>query len=244
MRKIFLLLALAAMPAYLDAAYALVSGTATASSQQASGGTVLFNLLKPPGAGNIGLACLGSPAATTPQITALSGGGFASTAVIGRSNTNSDTECWIGYNASGSGGMQLAFSVTGSGFWRFRYSEWSGGPTSAAVDGSAVASTGSGSSATITTGNLTPTAALAELVYAFEVNTANQTLSSGPTNSFVATATGGDGRAEAAYQIVASTSGSYSTAWTFSTNTTADALIFSLEAATTAAHVVHRAISQ
>lgn len=143
-------------------------------------------------------------------------GGFTITGVIGggvtwaqqiQESTVGGVEIWAGPNSSGSG---TTVTVTPSNqFNRFDFivAEFSGMPSTLVLDGSAPSNGNTGGGNNVTTATITPTAGKVAVILA---GAATQfAIGGSPTGGFTAfttTATNTRG----AYQIVASTSGSYS----------------------------------
>lgn len=134
-----------------------------------------------------------------------------------------DVEIWYAENVSGGG---TTITVTNSGTsglanakgW---YSEWSGVATSSSLD---VHNHTSGSSSTPTTPSVTPAASTNELILVGATCAGGQTINSGPTAGFTGVTAGLIPFLQA-YQVVPSTSGSYSCGWTMSASGNWDAVI-------------------
>ena len=221
----FLLLLLVSSPAW--AAIALVnqgSGGLGVTGSATSGTTVGVTLSQAAVAGDCLVAFASNNVAGKPTVSSISGGGVT-WVVASESNTNTDDAIWYGVNSSGSGtSITTTFSgdLTG-GTGRVTVVEFSGVATSSAQDGSGVSNNGSGTA--ISTGTLTPTGGLNEVILA---TYKGGNISTGPTNSFTALNTAGTAF-QSAYLLVTSTSGSYSTSWT-AASTSWDSEIASLKA--------------
>ncbi len=126
--------------------------------------------------------------------------------------TNHIIDLWMGVVAGGSTGTSITLNFSGalSGTINAHGSEWTGSYTLDAHNNVAVTT-----STNPSTGTITPTSGQNQLL----IGAARRggTFSSGPTNSFTAFTTGNAQRV-AAYLVVASTTGTYSTDWTFTTS--------------------------
>jgi dienelactone hydrolase len=159
-------------------------------------------------AGNALVVAFAGASITNP-ISSISAAGCTWVKGI-ESNTNRAASIWYALNVP-AGVTSLSISFTGSPaqFVSWEVWEFSGVATTSAVSGTAAAS---GNSTTPTTGTITPTASRGAVVIA--ASRIGGAYSAGPTNGFTGVTPDGGSRTYVAYNIVASTTGSYSTGWT------------------------------
>lgn len=186
-----------------------------ATSHSAASTTFNFVLGAAPTINDV-LILAGAAGATTQYITGISQTGVTWTEVR-LSHTNRAAFIWVGIVGSGASATgtvttnDLGSVVT----VRTNVSEWAGLNLSVTSDTS---SGNSGSSNVATTASITPTASRNVLLIAAARYGAG-TFTSGPTNSFTALTTQSNFY-PFAYRVVSSTSGSYSTSWTYTSTDT------------------------
>lgn len=190
-----------------------------------SGTTITVTLGSAPTAGNDLL--LGFEAANTPAIVSV-----ASTNAIwgirAGSHTNRAVELWEALNVGASAGtiVTITFASALAGSAGANVSEWSGLAKTSAADQT---NTNSGNSTAIATNSITPAQGVAQVL--ISVCRSGGTVSGGPSAGWTAlTSPDASSRGFLAYQIVSSTNGSYSNAYTQATSTW-EALIASYKAA-------------
>lgn len=155
---------------------------------------------------------------SSASISSVSGGGVTWSKVgnVTESATTSTIEHWVGHNSSGSGTTITIVVSNTYGAYECNFSEWSGTDTSGVAD--PAETTNSGTSNTMTTASVTPTAGKEVLLLACGVTLAHVTNT--PSGSFSALACSATAQPASsstnyafAYRIVSSASGSYSTSW-------------------------------
>jgi hypothetical protein len=148
------------------------------------------------------------------------------------SKVNEDVEIWYGVVGSAAGTVAtINLSGTPTTASLSNISEWSGLLTSSEVLANGT-SANNGSGLTPTTATITPTAGKNVLIVAASRH--GSSFTSGPTSGFTSLSAGTAGLGYAfAYLIVSSTSGSYSTSWTYGTSGAWDAEIATFLAART-----------
>lgn len=137
-------------------------------------------------------------------------------------STNETIEIWYGEVGASASATLTCTLTNGNSTCRGNLSEWSGIATTSEAD---AAQGSNGTSATPTTASITPTAGRNVLLIASTRKAGTFTAGS-ETNGFTALTTTNSGW-RYSYLVVASTSGSYSTGWAFSTSTAYEAAIAS-----------------
>ncbi|MDB4940465.1 MAG: hypothetical protein JWO40_890 [Candidatus Doudnabacteria bacterium] len=142
------------------------------------------------------------------------------------SATNQEAEIWYGTVGSGaSTAITVNYGSTESTVSTMSVTEWSGIKLSSPVD---AAAGNNGNSTTLTTATITPTASRNMLLIA--AGRRGGAFSSGPTSGFTFIAVN-----QYAYLVVGSTTGSYSTSWTYTTSNLWEVEIAAFTAASTGA---------
>lgn len=150
----------------------------------------------------------------TISISGVTGGGvtWASGGSVSETSSQQAYEIWYGSGSSGSGST---ISVTISNTYaviEYNFSEWSGVDTTPVLDPSVSSNTGT--SSTITSSSVTPTAGKEVLLLSIGGLNGGGAATDSPTGSFTALTRSGTFTYGAyAYRVVASASGSYQTTW-------------------------------
>ena len=131
------------------------------------------------------------------------------------SNTNAKVFSYrVTVAASASTSLVVTLSGNATVAWHLEVSEWSGIATSSPLD---VNGTNAGTSSVVASGTISPTAGLNELIIVAGRNAGSNAGLAGPTNSFTFLTTP-NASTQIAYLVVASTTGTYSTGWNYTTN--------------------------
>jgi hypothetical protein len=169
--------------------------------------------------------------AQTPTVNSISGAGTWFKAIGANGNALADDETWYDpNNTAGTTTITITLSGTSGATARANVSEWAGMQLTSSTLLDVAASSTSGSAGTVTTGLLSPTTGLNELIIA-SYKGGNQ--ATGPTNGFTAMNTS-SAAAQEAYLIIPTTSGNVSTSWTQSA-TSYNTNIVAFKAASTTA---------
>lgn len=188
-----------------------------------SSGSSFAVTITAPTSGNTLIAASCSSAAT-PTISSITSTNvtWRGTAAIS-SATNEACSIWCG-DVGASAGTTVTFNLSAaSGAHRANVSEWSGIAACASAQDASGSGSNNGTSATPTTATVTPTASRNALLIACTRKAGTFTAGS-ETNGFTTLTTANSGW-RYSYLVVSSTSGTYSTGWTFSTSTVYDAEI-------------------
>jgi hypothetical protein len=186
------------------------------TSLTAAGGSASKTItIAAPAPGNALRLCLNYVGGQT--ITSVSGGGvtWSSVSTIAETGTGNVAAIWQGDNSSGSGTtitivVQFTYSQVD-----VNLSEWSGMPATPVGDGGP--STNTGTSATVTSASITPTAGQDVLLIAAAVGSGGSAVTNTPSGGFTALSTsGGSVTGGFGYLIASSASGSYSTTFPLS----------------------------
>lgn len=210
--------------------FASISTTPVQSVGQVSstGSSVVITIANPAAGNNLYALC--ASANTTPTVTNITGGGVTwSVSPAISIATNKYASIWEGTNSSGAGTtVTVNFSgVVGANLdcWVV---EFSGVSTSSSLD---TTGSNSGNSAT-PSATLSPDPATGNNELMLFIEKRGGSYSSGPTNGFTRLAQGtANGASLAAYQVVSSTSGTYSTGFTVTISNVWAAVIASFKAA-------------
>lgn len=177
-----------------------------------SSGTVT---LSTPTNGNTIILVISTADLTSPTISSVAQTNVTWTQALASPNTN--TRAWIYYGlVAASPGTTITVTLGSNAVtnWSLSAAEWSGVATTSPLD---VSNSNIGSSTNPATGTITPTASKNELIIAAGRKMGSNAGLTGPTNSFTFLSTA-NAASQHAYLVVASTTGTYSTDWTY-TNT-------------------------
>lgn len=185
-----------------------------ATGSATSGTTVTVTLSQEAVAGSMLVCMFSNGSGGSPTVDSISGGGVTWVLAGSSKTTNNYAEIWYGLNSSGVGtSVVLTLTGTTGATARATIAEFSGVATSSALDAGGTGA--SGNDVTPTTATITPTSGLNEVIFAtFKGGNA----SAGPTNSFTALNSLSVSFG-CAYLLVASTTGTYNTAWTIASTT-------------------------
>jgi hypothetical protein len=234
MRRLIIAFLFLGFPAYLCASIgATPVQQVIAADGTVTGTTLAVTWSSTPTNGNL-LTCYfgNSGGVNPPAISSITHTG-ATWQVAQKSATARDAEIWYAMNVSGASTsmtINLDHAIASVNAQAAACQEWSGVATSSALDAKSPAT---GTSTTPTSASITPTSSLNELLIA-STGRLGQNKSAGcasPFTDLTDASSGGATRTFGCYQVVASTSGAYSTSWTLAGSSTWDVSIASFKAA-------------